>query len=368
MTDILPQNQGRVLVLDPDRARCARRCAKLILNGWHTVQACHEADALAAVRAGEVDLVLLQVDPDVLEAEDLPNVLRLAADIPYLPVVVVAARPSEAMRCRFLDSGADDVVDESISPAELTSRLRALMRAKILQDELRISRAALSASLARERALLAQLRRDNAHLLTLCTTDPLTRLQNVRHFDSFLESQFKIARRYRRPLSALVLDIDHFKVVNDTHGHPCGDYVLKEVAVILKRSVRDSDFVARTGGEEFSIILPNTGRAQTRRFAQRIRKAVRAHCFGVHGRDIRVTTSVGTACYGEDPEITDAHMLVYFADQALLRAKQQGRDRVIAFHELDEQTRSRLRRQFTRSRPSRYRAKLDQALLADARR
>jgi len=266
-------------------------------------------------------------------------------------VVILAPRPEEAARCRYLDGGADEIVCDSTSPAELSARMRALVRVKILQDELSASREALSASLDRERTLLNQVRRDNVRLAALAGTDPLTHLQNVRHFDSFLESQFRIARRYDRKLSVLMFDIDHFKVVNDTHGHPSGDYVLKEFAVILKTCVRDSDVVARTGGEEFSIILPNAGRTQARRFAQRIRRAVAGRTFNVHGHDIHVTTSIGLASYPEDAEIVQPQMLVFFADQALLRAKQTGRDRVVCFSEIGRGTRRKLAHEYRATRP-----------------
>ena len=345
--------RGRVLVMDEDRARLARRCGQLTAAGWQVVPATETVAALAAVRAGPVDLVLLWVSADQAEAMDLPGVLRLAADVPHLPVVILAPAPAEETRCQFLDGGADEIVPDEISSQELAARMRALMRVKVLQDELRASRAALSASLARERGLLAQLRRDNAHLLTLCSTDPLTHLYNVRHFDSILESAFKIARRYDRDLSVLVLDLDHFKVVNDTHGHPSGDYVLKEFAVILKRIVRDSDVVARTGGEEFSIILPDATRDQARQFAERIRRAVRRRKFIVYGQAIHVTTSIGAASYPQDAEITEAHMLTYFADQALLRAKQLGRDRLVCFEELEPAERHGLRWRFLAAEPGR---------------
>ena len=357
---------GCVLVMDEEPARAAGRCAQLTVSGWRAMPVADPAEALVGARSGKVDLVLLQVTADEAEAMDLPRVLRMAAEITHLPVVVMAPEPTEETRCRFLDSGADEVLPDAISQVELAAHLRALMRVKRLQDELQASREALTASLARERDLLAQLRRDNAHLLTLCTKDPLTHLQNIRHFDAFLENEFKITRRYGRKISLLVFDLDHFKVVNDTHGHPSGDYVLKEIAVILKQSVRDSDVVARTGGEEFSIILPNARRSQARQFAQRIGKAVRERKFIVYGRKIHVTTSIGAASYPEDVEIADAQMLVYFADQALLRAKELGRDRLVAFHEFDPAERRRLRKQYRASRSRRRARRADQAILAHA--
>jgi len=353
MVEHLFNIRGRALVMDDDRARSARRCAQLTSSGWQVLQAADAAEALAAANGDDVDVALLHVSADEADAMDLPGVLRLAAGVPHLPVVVLAPKPPEATRCQFLDGGADDIVCDTISPTELAARLRALMRVKVLQDELEASREALTASLHRERGLLAQLRRDNARLLTLCSTDPLTHLQNIRHFDGFVESQFRIARRYSRKLSVLAFDLDHFKVVNDTHGHPSGNYVLKEVAVILKTCVRDSDVVARTGGEEFSIILPNAGRTQARRFAERIRREVGARTFNVYGHDIHVTTSIGSASYPEDASITEPNMLVYCADQALLHAKQTGRDRLVSFHEIDRDARRDIVRQYHLSRPKR---------------
>ena len=343
--------QGRALLMDEDRARSAWRCGQLAGSGWEVVQAADAAEALTAACGEDVDLALLRVRADEAEALDLPRVLRLAAGMPHLPVIVMAPDPCEQARCEYLDSGADEIVAESVSAAELTARMRALMRVKVLHDELAESREALAASLKREQALLAQLRRDKAHLLTLCGTDALTHLQNVRHFDSFLENQFRIARRYGRPVSVLMFDLDHFKIVNDTHGHPSGDYVLKEFAVILKRSVRDSDFVARTGGEEFSIVLPDASRDQARSFAQRIRKTAAARKFIVFGQCIHVTCSIGLASYPADAQATEAHMLVYFADQALLRAKQNGRDRVFGFNQIEASVRRRLRQQYLAERP-----------------
>ena len=159
--------RGRALVMDGDRARSARRCGQLTSSGWQVAEAADAAEALASAHGGEVDVVLLHASAGEAEAMDLPSVLRLAAGVPHLPVVILAPEPPEATRCQFLDSGADEIVCDSISRAELSARLRALMRAKVLQDELATSREALAASLQRERSLLAQVRRDNARLLTL---------------------------------------------------------------------------------------------------------------------------------------------------------------------------------------------------------
>ncbi|MDY6913263.1 MAG: GGDEF domain-containing protein, partial [Planctomycetota bacterium] len=233
-----------------------------------------------------------------------------------------------------------------ISGRELSARIRAQLRLKELNENLAASRAALQQSLRRERELLAKLRRDNAHLRVLATTDPLTHAQNVRAFQDILVHSFRVAKRYGQTLSLLMMDADHFKLINDSFGHPSGDYVLKELAVIFTQSVRESDVVARIGGEEFAVILPDADNEQAAAFAERIRAEVYARKFIVFKKHIHVTISIGSATYPSDAEITDPEMLMYFADQALLYAKEAGRDRVVRVCDLDMSVRRRMRHQY----------------------
>ncbi|HUS90665.1 MAG TPA: diguanylate cyclase [Phycisphaerae bacterium] len=335
-----------VLYMSGDPTEVPDRLRQLAAAGWHTMQVAESIEALATAKAERLDLALLHLPVDAMVSTDFPNVLRGVATASYLPVIILADSPAEQQRCRFLDSGADDVVCTSTGPEELNARIRAMLRVKLLHDQLAASRGALQEALRRERKLLGKLRRDNAHLQALVTTDPLTHVQNRRSFREILDHEFKIARRYNQPLSLLALDVDHFKVVNDAHGHPSGDYVLKELAVILTRSVRESDVVARTGGEEFCVLLPKAARGQAAQFAERIRTEVYRRQFIVFGQTIHITTSIGSATYPVDAEITEPDMLAYFADQALLVAKETGRDRVVAFHELGPAVRRRLRHQY----------------------
>jgi two-component system cell cycle response regulator len=349
MRESTRETPSHILLMSKSSPLSALQREHLYRSGWRIVHVCDPVATFAAVKSGDVDLVLLHLPVDETIDMDLPNVLRRIAPSEYLPVMVVADDAAEQQRCRYLDSGADDVICEDTSPAEMIARARALLRIKELHDQLTASRRALQQSLKRERELLGNLRRDNAHLQALCTTDPLTHVENVRSFREILNHEFNAARRYGQPISLLMLDVDHFKVVNDTHGHPSGDYVLKELAVILKRSIRDSDMVARTGGEEFSVVLPKANRRQAARFAERIRREARVRKFNVYGEDIHVTISIGSATYPDDAEIVEPAMLVYLADQALLEAKESGRDRVVALHELSMPARRRLRAQYAES-------------------
>ncbi len=322
------------------------RARHLERAGWRTIHVTEWVEALAAVKNQHVDLALLHLPVDDMVATDFAGVLRGVATAAYLPVIVLADGPAEQHRCRFLNSGADDVICTSTSGDETVARVRAMLRVKELHDQLAASRLALEEALRRERKLLAKLRRDNAHLQRLVTTDPLTHVQNRRALRDLLDHEFKMAKRYDHPLSLLALDVDHFKVVNDAHGHPSGDYVLKELAVILTQSVRESDVVARTGGEEFSVLLPRAGREQAARFAERIRTEICNRKFIVYGQTIHVTASLGSATFTSGAEITEVDLLVYLADQALLTAKDTGRDRVVAVEDLAPSVVRRLRRQY----------------------
>ena len=202
---------AHILLMSHSPAESWRRGEQLEAVGWHVVQAADSVAALSAAKGRRVDLALLHLPVDDMVAMDLPNVLRSVCPAEYLPVIILADNPAEQHRCRFLDSGADDVISLSTSAEEAVARIRAMLRIKRLHDQLATSRLALEESLDRERRLMGKLRRENDHLQILVTTDPLTRVQNRRSLLDLLEHEFKIARRYGQSLSLLCLDVDHFK-------------------------------------------------------------------------------------------------------------------------------------------------------------
>ena len=162
----------------------------------------------------------------------------------------------------------------------------------------------------------------------LATTDGLTGLLNRRTFNAQLLGRLREAQRYNRPLSLLLLDIDHFKKVNDTHGHPAGDAVLRGVAQVAQTQARETDIVARYGGEEMVLILPETDARGAHAIAERLRKAVEAAAHPTERGSLRVTVSIGVSTWPGGGD--GAEGLVESADKALYRAKQAGRNRVFA--------------------------------------
>ncbi|MBK7715294.1 MAG: diguanylate cyclase [Gemmatimonadetes bacterium] len=164
------------------------------------------------------------------------------------------------------------------------------------------------------------------HMKTLAETDPLTETFNRRALADKLVQEIERANRYGTQLACLMVDVDNFKQINDAHGHLAGDVVLRQLGGILRREQRAVDIVARFGGEEFVVILPETVSGGARIFAERVIRKVAAHPFGEGGQAIHVTVSVGIACYPDD-RVQDSESLLKLADQNLYKAKQDGRNR-----------------------------------------
>jgi diguanylate cyclase (GGDEF)-like protein len=165
----------------------------------------------------------------------------------------------------------------------------------------------------------------------LARRDGLTKLFNQRYFLELLNLEVHRARRYRRAVSLIFVDIDFFKNVNDTHGHLTGNAVLETLAVIMQRTVRDTDIVARYGGEEFVILAAESSEKEAAAVAERLRRAVEAHLFEVDGHEIRLTISAGVASFSPG-ETREAEELLRRADEALYQAKHTGRNRVYSHY------------------------------------
>jgi diguanylate cyclase (GGDEF)-like protein len=174
---------------------------------------------------------------------------------------------------------------------------------------------------------------ENESLLRFAFTDFLTGLRTRGYFEQQLEMEIKRASRKRQTLALLMLDIDHFKALNDTYGHHVGDQVLREVGALLLKDMREADTVARYGGEEFVMILPETSATGARHVAQKVRRAMeRANLSGPVEASRHVTISIGYAIFPRDA--ATKRDVIDFADRALYEAKRQGRNRVVAFSEL----------------------------------
>lgn len=169
---------------------------------------------------------------------------------------------------------------------------------------------------------------DRLDALTLLQgQDPLTGLANRRVFDQTLNLEVERSSRFKTPISLCILDLDDFKTINDTYGHPCGDTVLQSMATLLRREVRTIDTVARIGGEEFALLLPGTGLVRAQKFLERVLASIRATRIQCEDATLNFTASLGVASY-RGKEMPDPAKLVAAADKALYKAKRTGKNRM----------------------------------------
>ncbi len=299
--------RGRILIVD-DRASSAERLAHA-LDSHHTVHV--EADAHEALfQAAEdnVDLIIVSLGLAYFDGLRLCSQIRSLERTRNLPILAIAELEDRQRVLRGLELGVNDYLTRPVDRNELLARVRTQLRQKRYADSLR------------EKVQQS---------IELALFDPLTGLNNRRFLENHLATMLDNARVRRTPLTLMILDIDHFKRVNDTYGHDCGDEVLKSFADRLRGIIRGGDLLCRLGGEEFVIVMPNVEVCAAARIAERARRAIEQEPFVIDagGRAIPVTTSIGVAERGLDD---DTSSLYRRADRALYRAKSEGRNRVSA--------------------------------------
>lgn len=298
----------KVLIVDPQTETAASTAKLLESSQLIAVTAVDGDEALAAARQ-QVDLVLLDLDLPGMDGLEVLRQLRQTKDRRHLPVMVTSSRQDRERRLKAFELGADDIIDKPYEGDELLARIQRSLKIRRLIDH-----------------VLAE----SAELQRLSLTDSLTQLHNHRFFHERLQEEFRRAQRYDDPVSLILADLDHFKSINDRFGHIVGDEVLREVGQVLKKSTRETDLIARYGGEEFAVILPKTHLSGSLTVAERIMKELATLRAGPSG-SIQVTASQGVSGY-PNRSVISADQLLATADQALYRAKREGRNR-ICLHE-----------------------------------
>ncbi len=294
-----------ILVAD-DSVATRRILGRALTSGGYVVrEAGNGAEALAACRVDPPDLMLLDVDMPVMDGMATLRALKADAALSGLPVLFLSARTGAQDAATGLELGAQDYVRKPCEPAELCARVAAALRAKAQQD---------------------MLSRQAQALDELSATDALTLLGNRRRFASWVDNT-RAARGPDAALAVFVIDVDHFKRVNDEHGHAVGDVILRGVAERVRRVVESTgDVLVRWGGEEFvALALDVPDAAAAIEFGERVRAVVGAEPFAIGDhRKLDVTVSVGCAA----GHLGDVDTLVARADEALYAAKRAGRNRV----------------------------------------
>ena len=279
--------------------------------GYEVVAVADGGAALEALRARFFPVLLTDWEMPVLDGLGVVSAVRNGEWPGYIFTILLTGRDSKASVLAGLEAGADDYLKKPVDEAELLARMKTGWRIAELERRLRAAQ---------------------QEALRLSLTDALTGTSNRRDLVERLPAEVERARRYKHTLSVVMCDIDHFKKINDTHGHPAGDAVLRAFGGMLKATLRNGgDWVARYGGEEFVIVLPETDLRGAETVAEKLRLAAAALTVAHGGANISLTSSFGVSSLGSEwPEGSVADALLAQADVCLYQSKQGGRNRVTA--------------------------------------
>jgi two-component system, cell cycle response regulator len=297
---------GRVLVVDDRPASYEQIAATLAREHTADVEADPNAGLFHAAE-GNYDLLIVSLGLTNFDGLRLCSQVRSLDRTRHVPILAISDAENSTQLVRGLDIGVNDYLSRPIDKNELLARVRTQVRNKRYTERLR----------------------DNVQMsIDMAITDALTGLHNRRYMETHVGALVGQALSRGKPLTVLVLDIDYFKAVNDTHGHDAGDDVLREFALRLRKSIRGIDLACRYGGEEFVVVMPETDLAVATMVAERLRRRIASEPFPIQqgARAIEVTISIGIAgLSGADT----AASVIKRADQALYRAKRDGRNRVV---------------------------------------
>jgi diguanylate cyclase (GGDEF)-like protein len=300
--------KANILVIDDQES--VRKKIKSILLKTDLIEFYFEAksglDGIKMLMDKKVDLVICDVVMPEFDGYKFLISKSTKPEFDEIPVIMLTSEEDLEKKIKGFEHGATDYLTKPFHEGELIARVKAHLKIKHLQDELK---------------------EKNALLQELSGTDDLTKLANRRKFMKQFANEFDRAKRYKSELSFLILDLDFFKRVNDSYGHLAGDLVLYQIANVMKTSVRSSDLVGRYGGEEFGLLLPETGSKGCRVYAERIRTRIADSKFNAAGKEIHVTVSGGIATFPESMA-DSVDELWRMADAALYRAKKNGRNRI----------------------------------------
>lgn len=273
-------------------------------------QVYHEAESVIEgfkiALSEPLDVILCDLDMPGMDGFKFLSMIKTRKELQDIPVILVTGINDQDSKIRGLERGASDYLTKPYDPAELIARVKVQLKIKTLQDSLKKS---------------------NQALMELSNTDPLTHLSNRRFLMKTLEKELQRCERSQKPMALIMVDVDHFKPVNDTYGHQQGDVVLQTLADQMKAHLRDYDLAARFGGEEFALVLPETALAEAVQVAERLRVAISELRIPTDHDEIRLTISLGVATYPH-PKVRTVDNLILEADRALYNAKEKGRNRV----------------------------------------
>jgi len=321
--------KAKILLVDPDEDFLTSAKHHLTKQGY-SVEALRitkkdATDSILDVLSSHFfDVVVVNLDQD--DPVEFGQIVSRIRSIPSLipPMLIgVTHSPEIGHKQQAFEAGVDDLLTRPFSLVELNLHLRVMVRHQSFKKQL----AETTSQLA---ALNSRLTSSNRSLEEMTVTDDLTGLNNMRFMTQYLDKQFEVFARYERPLSIMMIDLDHFKQVNDQNDHLTGSEMIQKVGRIIRENTRSSDIKARYGGDEYIIAMPETSEESARLVGERIRLAVEGFGLAAHvgNKEVRVTASIGIATF-QKTKHKSYKDLVRDADQALYRAKHQGRNQVV---------------------------------------
>ncbi|MBF0238260.1 MAG: diguanylate cyclase [SAR324 cluster bacterium] len=322
---------GKVLIIDDSEDNLFVASQILARDHHEIITFQKPRKALDQLAVLNPDVILLDVQIPEMDGFEVCRIIKQRNDIPYIPVVFVTAKfKTDEALATGLAIGGEDYIVKPFSNTELRAKVHVMIRLKRAFDALaekNMELVRLNETLTRTNHDLEQTR---LALQEQAITDPLTGIYNRRYLTDRLGQEVSSIKRNPKSLSLLMLDIDHFKHINDTYGHQCGDYVLTLFASILRKNLRQHDIVARYGGEEFVILLQNMNPLESFVIAERIRRDVESTTFIFEREQIKITTSIGLTSVQDDmaSDLT-SDSLLKSADTALYEAKSKGRNQTI---------------------------------------
>jgi len=309
----------RIVVADADAHSRNKTMALLAEGSEHIIYPAENGNTALALAMEVLPHVIISTyDLPLLDGLELCQALRATDEGRRMHILLTSDGNSKEQRTRAYETGADGYLPSHISAMGMRIRLHAAQRLVKLQNDWEKDRAQL-------RQIAAELAVANRRLANVALTDLLTGLPNRRSAMDQLEQAWSASSRSGLALAVMVIDIDHFKQINDTYGHAAGDMVLREAAATLRASARREDSVCRIGGEEFLVICPNTDIKSAMQSAERLRASLSEKLITIGQTSKTITVSIGVAM--REPGTTDASALVSAADQALYAAKETGRNR-----------------------------------------
>ncbi len=325
-----------ILIVDDNASNIRLVAAELEADGYGIAFARSGAEALEQSSHKQFDLVLLDIMMPEMDGLEVCRRLKERPEYRDTPVIFLTAREEKETLLEGFAVGGVDYVTKPFYGPEVRSRVKAQLRAleaqQLLESAVDDLSKQLLISVQHENELQAQqaeMARFNRTLLERASTDQLTGLANRYHMMAIAEYERERATRAESSYSFIIGDVDHFKEINDRHGHDCGDDILREIAARMQQAVRGQDLVARWGGEEFLVFLPDTSCEGARVLAEKLRDAIGSAPFYYGDMELDVTISLGVSSC----EAADIETCIEQADRALYEGKRRGRNRTVTYED-----------------------------------